>query len=398
MRIAFISYEFPPDTAFGGIATYTYNMALSLKNLGCDVEIFTASHQRESRNEQVEGLLIHRIHTTQREVFRQAIVPIVADRNREKKFDLMESPEYGTEGALVKQALPDIPLVVKFHTPTFVVKDFNRQLKSHQLKYKLKRFFNVGSYRKEADPEYHFAMGADALVAPSESMAAIISEKWQIDKDRIAVLPSPFLLQQALLQIPPDTTTNTVTYLGRLEGRKGVHLLAKAIPLVLQQRPDTLFRLIGKTNIGPNGKGTMIAYLKEQLQAWLHRIEFIDQVPPHEVPLWLEKSDVCVFPSLWEAFGYVCVEAMAAARAVVASKYGGMNDMLTDIEPTLLIDPENTTELAAAILSLLEQPQKRIAIGMRSREKAINYFGHEAPKRNLTFYRKVAEESRARKN
>ncbi|RYZ54053.1 MAG: glycosyltransferase family 1 protein [Chitinophagaceae bacterium] len=398
MRIAFISYEFPPDTAFGGIATYTYHMALSLKNLGCDVEVFTASHRRESRNEGFEGLLIHRIHTTQREAFRQAIVAVVAERHREKNFDLMESPEYGTEGALVKEALPAIPLVVKFHTPSFVVKDFNRQLKAHQLKYKFKNFFGIGSYRKEADPEYQFAIGAEALAAPSESMAAIISEKWQIAKERIAVLPSPFLPQQALLQIPPGTETNTVTYLGRLEGRKGVHLLAKAIPLVLQKKPDTLFRFIGKTNIGPNGKGTMLGYLEEQLQTWLHRVEFIDQVPPQEVPLWLQKSDVCVFPSLWEAFGYVCVEAMSAARAVVASKYGGMNDMLADIDQQLLVNPENTTELAAAILSLLEQPQKRIAIGMRSREKVINYYGLEAPKRNLKFYQEVAEAFRAKKN
>jgi glycosyltransferase involved in cell wall biosynthesis len=229
-------------------------------------------------------------------------------------------------------------------------------------------------------------------------MAAVVCEKWVLAKDRITVLPSPLLPQEALLHIPADTQSNTVTYLGRMEGRKGVHLLAKAIPIVLQKKPDTLFRLIGKTNIGPNGKGTMIDYMKEQLQPWLHRIEFIEQVPPHEIPLWLGKTDICVFPSLWEAFGYVCIEAMSAARGVVASKYGGMNDMLADIGKELLIDPENKTELADAILSLLEKPQKRIAVGRQSREKARDYYGLEVPRQNLSFYKGVAERFRAGKS
>lgn len=398
MHIAFISYEFPPDTAFGGIATYTYHMALSLKNLGCEVEVFTASHQRTTNNERFEGILVHRVHTPQRELFRQAVVSVVVGRHQVKKFDLVESPEYGTEGALVKEALPSVPFVVKFHTPSFVIKGFNRQLKAHQLKYKFKRYFGIGRYRKEADPEYHFALRAEALVAPSASMAAIVSKEWQLAQEKITVLPSPLLPQEALLRIPTDTMTNTVTYLGRLEGRKGVHLLAKAIPIVLQKRPDTQFRFIGKTNIGPHGKGTMISYLQEQLQPWLHRITFIDQVPAHEVPHWLQQTDICVFPSLWEAFGYVCVEAMSAARGVVASTYGGMNDMLADIDRELLIDPENTTELAAAILSLLDQPQKRMELGSRSREKALHYYGEEAAKLNLAFYESIVEKWRAKKS
>jgi glycosyltransferase involved in cell wall biosynthesis len=387
MRIAFISYEFPPDTAFGGIATYTYFMAESLVKLGCKVEVFSASHHRETRHELYQNILVHRLHTGKREAFAKAIVPVITERHQQEPFDLIESPEYGAEGAFVREALPTVPFVVKFHTPSFVIKSFNRALKAHRLKYKVKNFLKIGEYKKEDDPEYRLALRATALVAPSQSVAEMVSEKWGIAREKITVLPSPFIAQPALLDIPAETATNTITYLGRLEGRKGVHLLAKAIPPVLEKFPGATFRFIGRTNIGPFGKGTMLEHLKALLQPWLHRIEFIDHVPSEEVPGWLAKTDICVFPSLWEAYGYVCVEAMSAARGVIASKYGGMYEMLVDIDESLLVDPKDTAQLANALIHLLEHPQKRMALGEKSREKTINFYGIEAPQRNLAFYK-----------
>lgn len=391
MRIAFISYEFPPDNAIGGIATYTYQMALCLTKLGCEIEVFTASHYRETSNEFYNNLIVHRVRTGIRESFASLIAPVVSKRHAQEKFDLIESPEYGAEGAFVRKALPAVPFVVKFHTPSFVINGFNRSLKAHRLKYKLKKFFHIGKYKKEADPEYQLAIHATALAAPSHSMAEIVCAKWGIEKERITVLPSPFLPDEALLKIPADTQTRTVTYLGRLEGRKGVHLLAEAIPFVLEKYPETTFRFIGRTNIGPLGRGTMLAHLKSLLQPWLSQIEFVDHVSSHEVPGWLAKTDICVFPSLWEAYGYVCIEAMSAARGIIASKYGGMSEMLTSVNENLLIDPQDTVQLANSLIHLLDQPKKRIEIGEKSRERVISYYSGEAPQLNLNFYKSVLQ-------
>jgi glycogen(starch) synthase len=60
MRIAYISYEYPPDTGFGGIGTYTWQIAKAMVLQNCKVDVFTASQTREV-TEQVEGVCIHRL-------------------------------------------------------------------------------------------------------------------------------------------------------------------------------------------------------------------------------------------------------------------------------------------------------------------------------------------------
>jgi glycogen synthase len=69
MKIAFISYEYPPDTAKGGIATYVYNVALMLHNAGNQVEVFAGTHKSESYSSVIEGVFVHRIHIENKKEF-----------------------------------------------------------------------------------------------------------------------------------------------------------------------------------------------------------------------------------------------------------------------------------------------------------------------------------------
>lgn len=390
LRIAFISYEFPPETAYGGIATYTYQMSHCLSALGCSVEVFAGSVTVTTLHTILpNGIVVHRILGEKREQFRSRVAAFVKERHAAQPFDIMEGPEYGAEGLEVKKALPQIPFVVKFHIPTFFIKELHYDLKKDRLKYRLKRALGIGKYRRERDPEYQMAQAANAWVAPSYSMARVIAERWNIPIENIAVIPNPYIPPPTLLDIPASTTTGCVTYLGRLEARKGVHLLARAIPGVLQKHPQTIFRFIGKTNVGPHGRGTMLEYLQEELAPYKSSIEFKDNVPQAEVPRWLAKTDITVFNSLWESFGYVCLEAMSAARGIVASQNGGMHEMLHDVQGGLLINPLDVTALQNALIYLLEHPQERIQMGERSRQKVLEYYAESVPQQHLQFYKKV---------
>lgn len=388
LRIAFISYEFPPDTAFGGISTYTYQISDCLKKLGCSVEVFAGSLTQTVLNQTLpNGVVLHRVKGEKRELYRSRVAPYVVARHAEAPFDIIEGPEYGAEGIEVKKALPQVPFVVKFHIPTFLIKELHYDLKRTRLKYKLKAALGIGKYNRAADKEFQMAKQAEAWVSPSHSMAQIIAERWDIPLQNIAVIPNPFTPPDVLLNIPVQTATACVTYMGRLEVRKGVHLLAQAIPGVLQKHPQTVFRFIGKTNVGPDGKGTMMDYLKRELASWPDNIQFMDYVPPQQIPQWLAQTDICVFNSLWESFGYVCLEAMAAGRGIVASQNGGMWEMLHDIEGGILVDPLDVTALQNGLIQLLQHPQKRMEMGARSRKKVLEYYGDEVPRRHLQFYK-----------
>src|SRR5215218_1732544 len=251
MRIALISYELPPDTGFGGIGTYTHQMAACLIKLGCDVEVFSASLTNAAFNVKTkEGYLVHRIKTSRAENFRDSIAALVAERHHYQPFDIAESPEYRAEGLRLKEMLPHLPMVVKFHTPHFLIRELNQQQKKRLLKYKIKKALGIGIYDKQKDKEYQFSLKCDGMISPSVSLGQIVHERWQIAKEKIAVIPYPFIPSEEFLKISADTQTNYITYLGRLEARKGVHLLAEALPLVFARLPQVRFRFIGRTNVG----------------------------------------------------------------------------------------------------------------------------------------------------
>jgi glycogen(starch) synthase len=92
----------------------------------------------------------------------------------------------------------------------------------------------------------------------------------------------------------------------------------------------------------------------------------------------LSKAAIAVLPSYWEAFGYVCLEAMSAACAVVASNAGGMTEIIEHNLTGMLVAPRSPREIADAIVSLLRSPAKRSGMGAAAREKVLRCYAPEA--------------------
>lgn len=390
LKIAFLSFEYPPDTAIGGISTYTEHISKLMVAKGHYAEVFTSSPHRESLNEVIApGLVIHRIHTTNRNEFHKIILSYFSQRHAQIQFHLVESPEYSCEGVSIRQSFPQLPMVIRFHSPSFLVKELNRQFSDHVIKEKVKKIFGIKQYKKEKDREYQFAQLSNTWTAPSVAMKDILMERWNTAEKNITVLANPFQPSENLLNIPVSSTAQTVTYIGRLETRKGLTQLTKAIPLVLEQKPGIIFRFIGKSDHGPNKKKLMIDYMKQELKNYAPQLEFINHVPKAEIENYLTQTAVCVFPSLWEVFGYVCVEAMAAARGIVASKHGGMKDMLEDINGGVLVDPFEPQQIADGILYLLNTPAVRMEMGLRSRQKVIDYYSIKLVDETEAYYRSI---------
>lgn len=389
MKIAYISFEYPPHTAIGGIATYTESVANLMAARGHHVEVFAwGPETKTGTGGGGNKPLVHYIQTQGRDIFHREIVPFFTSRHRQVAFDLAEAPEYSYEGMGVLQAFPDLPLITRFHTPAFLVKELNKKYAGTSFSSLLKKSFGLGQYVKEKDPEFRQAKLSAGLSAPSRSMATIIKDRW--DLDNIRTIPNPFIPPASLLDIPENTSSNRVTYFGRLEIRKGVVQLAAAIPLVLAARPDLRFRFIGKPNYAPGKKEMMDVYLKKRLAPFLSSIDFVPHLPKEKIPAALADTDICIFPSYWENFGYTCVEAMAAARGVLASKFGGMQDMLEDVAPDWLIDPMHPEEMAEKIITLAGQPVLRAKTGLLCREKVLAVYGNQTMDATASFYSGIA--------
>ena len=93
MRIALVSYEYPPETGYGGIGTYVHQAAHMLAERGHEVEVF-AGAKTESRSLEDGKVLLHRALPDERKDFHKAIAPVFAQRHQAKAFDIVEGPEF----------------------------------------------------------------------------------------------------------------------------------------------------------------------------------------------------------------------------------------------------------------------------------------------------------------
>ena len=383
LHIAFVSYEYAGIAAGGGIGTYVRNAAAALAGLGHRVEVFTEGPDGTTVH---NGVTVHTTAVDQRAEFPACVASPFAVRHIADPFDVVEAAEYGADASRIAEAFPNLPLVVKLHTPSSLISEINHQF----VPWSRKARFLAGAlirgqwprpywhYNPAADPERAFTLRAHEITSPSQSLLEKLRERWGLDSERLAHVPNVFIPPSDLLAVPVETQTDRVTFIGKLEVRKGVTDLAEAIPRVLAAYPEARFRLIGRSLPHPGTGEDLTSDLQRRIGRHADAVEFVEAVSYDEVPAYYADTDVCVFPSVWENFPNVCLEAMAAARGVVASSSGGMAEMVDDGVTGRLVAPGNPDDLADAIIGLLADPARRIRMGTAARRQSVERYSAEA--------------------
>ncbi len=182
------------------------------------------------------------------------------------------------------------------------------------------------------------------------------------------------------------TAAPRVLGFGRLVADKGFDLAVRAFAMVLPRVPDARLVLAGD--------GAARAEL-EALACSLGlsgAIEFLGAVPPDAVPALVDRAALVVVPSRWdEPFGLVALEAAFMARPVVAARVGGLAEVVEDGTTGILVDREDPTALAHAIVRLLEDPAAADRMGRAARVRAVERFAWD---RCVDEYERLYEHNR----
>ncbi|MCF6241609.1 MAG: glycosyltransferase family 4 protein [Bacteroidales bacterium] len=388
MHIAYITHEYPPDTGKGGIGTYTLQMAKVMYNLGHHVEVFTASFNRNT-TEKYNDILTHRIRIEQIVDFRNKVVDVFTLQHKIKKFDLIESPEIGGEAEILIQQFPEIPLVVRLHTPAVLV----TRLQNTYLPLTKKIQFVLGAFlrgkidlgfwsrhdkNKCNDPDFLITKKAAIITAPSDAMKRWAVDFWELKPERIEVIPNPYEPPKELLQLNSKAEYKQITFIGRLNVLKGIVGLSNALHLVFSKYPDWKICFIGPDEASHIAEMSMKEWIQKKLNKFARNIEFIDWIDNNKLSKYFAETDIVVIPSLFESFSYVCAEAMSAAKAIVGSKIGGMQELLGENEYGLTINPYKPRQISNAIIKLIKNPMLRQQLGAKARQKIINEYNEVA--------------------
>lgn len=152
----------------------------------------------------------------------------------------------------------------------------------------------------------------------------------------------------------------------RLTEQKGLDVALRALPRVVAALPDVMLVVLGE---GPD---------RAALERGARELGVDGHVllpgRTGDVGAWLERAELLVHPARWEGFGLVLLEAMHAARPIVASRVSSIPEIVVDGETGLLVAPDDVEALATALLDLLVDPDRAARLGEAGRERARTAF------------------------
>ncbi|MBI4379057.1 MAG: glycosyltransferase family 4 protein [Nitrospinae bacterium] len=406
MNIIFLSKEYPPETGWGGIGTYVYNIANALSEQGHSVHIISLALTRQSitplsspklRGEKwglLENIHVHRIrpvrfptpflnHFLLRSLeiikFNIAIILKIKKLMKKVKFDIIEAPEWRSEAFLLSFIKPKgVPLVIKCHSPSVLLNEIYNPPSPP-----LNKGGDGGIDTRCVEwMEKITIHNADLVLSPSKNLADIVSEKMGIKRDNIRIVPNPIDTEifSPKSPLPPFNKggITKVLFVGRLDRIKGAHIFVSAIALILKEVSDTSFILIGRdTNTAPNNS-SMKSYMENLLPpAIKDRVIFLGNVERNGLVNHYRESDICVVPSFYENFPNSVLEAMSCGKAVIASNTGGIPEVIEDEVSGLLVKTGDVHDLAEKIIRLLKDKEMRELLGINARKRIEGKYSNE---------------------
>lgn len=234
---------------------------------------------------------------------------------------------------------------------------------------------------------------SDGIFSSTHALAGEVCKMWNLPRERVAVIPNSVDIARIISignrKPQQEIDGRYIIYFGRLEKRKGVDVLARALPEVLGKRPDMKAVFAGK-DMGCEGR-SMAEVIRELAGPVADRVIILEGMAQEALFPLVSRADAVVLPSLWEAFGFVCIEAMALGRPVVASNGSGFAEIIQDGETGYLVPPGESDPLVDRIGVILDDNKERKRISENAERAAINYEVDKIADRVLEFYTGVRE-------
>lgn len=171
-------------------------------------------------------------------------------------------------------------------------------------------------------------------------------------------------IKENLFQAKEDTLI--IISIAELHERKGLKYLVEAMKEVATQFPNVKLVIVGEGNERP--------HLEEQIKDLYLEENIILVGRQKEIPQLLSSSDIFALPSQREAFGFVNLEAMITTLPIVATKVGGIPEVIEDNNTGILVEPSDSEALAKALIKLIKSPELRTKMAQAGFERVINFF------------------------
>ncbi len=414
MRIGFFVWEYSPQIV-GGLGTYAEYITREFVQLGHDVTVFTLNPGNLKTREILRGVEVHRpLIADASHVFPMFVTEDLRNWGTNIRFfndvfvynilsatkfinDLIRKEGHSFDAVCVHDWLSSIAgLIIKNET------DIPLIFHIHSTEWG--RSGGRGS-KVVSHFEWETAQQADRIITVSHAMQEdLVRHGWPQSKINVVwngVDPERYNPKNCKLEdvealrkkynIEPDE--KMILFVGRLAWVKSVKNLIQAMPIVLEEYPKTRLVILGK---GEEQKDIIETANRLKIKDKLiYRFEF---VPEDERILHYAAADVCIFPSVYEPFGIVSLEAMAMEKPVIVGSRGvvGFREQVIPSgthQNGIHINGEDPADIAWGIKETLKDPKRAKMWGENGRKRVLEYFTwRKAAEQTLQIYNAVMRE------
>ena len=370
MKILMLTWEYPPRIV-GGIARVVHDLSKRLIKDGHEVTVITYRDGKVPEYENDKGVEVYRvdnymIHPNNfidwiMQLNFNMIAKATEVINKEGGFDVIHAHDWLVTYAAksLKQSF-NLPMVATIHAT-----EAGRNSGIHD---DTQRYIN--------DTEWLLTYEATEVIVNSNYMKGHVQGLFGLPFDKISVIPNGINLNN-FTGIDRDydfrrrfamDNEKIILYVGRLVYEKGVQHLISAMPKILENYHDSKLVIAGK--------GGMIDELKSQVDSMglSNKVYFTGYLNQKEVQKMYKCADVAVFPSTYEPFGIVALEAMLAGIPTVVSDIGGLNEIVEHGVNGMKSYTGNPNSIADSVLSLLFDPQLAMNVTKNAKNKVKDEF------------------------
>lgn len=364
MRVLMLSWEFPPKIV-GGIARHVYDLSKAMAKQGEEVHVITCGVQGAPDFEIVDGVRVYRVTMSNPVApdfltwVLQLNINMMEQANKLRiaglNFDIIHSHDWlaAFAGKSLKHSW-QVPLVSTIHAT-----EYGRNNGLHN---QLQRYIS--------DVEWWLGYESWRIICCSNYMRAELQRVFQIPDDKLRIIANGVYPEEFnQTTIDPTVIRNRyaapdeklIFHVGRIVREKGLGVLLEALPRVLAVNP--------KVKLVIAGKGAYLDELRHrayQLGIY-NRIYFTGYIDDNTRNALYKCADIAVFPSLYEPFGIVALEGMAAGTPIIVSDTGGLSEIVHHGVNGLKAYADNPISLADNILWALDHPDH----AMQMRERAL---------------------------
>ncbi|NLE04275.1 MAG: glycosyltransferase family 4 protein, partial [Crenarchaeota archaeon] len=351
LTVMMLTWEYPPRV-IGGISPHVYFLSKSLIKNNVNVHVVTCDFPGAPSYEIIDGVEVHRIDSYKNPAPDFATWVYLMNMNMQKEaaaiaakvsepIDVFHAHDWlvANAGIGLKHIFRK-PLITTMHSTEIGRRDglhMNTEKMTHEteawLTYESWKVICCSNYMLQ-HVKWAFGLPDDKLFMIPNGVSSLIYDN--VERNSLKECRNKFALPHEKL----------VLYVGRLVYEKGIHILINAIPKVLS-KVDAKFVIVGS------------GYMKEQLSAIVksmnleRKVLFLGFLDEENLIKLQICADVCVVPSLFEPFGIVALEAMAAKRPVVVSDTGGLSEIVNSDITGVKVFPNNTDSLSWGIIKVL---------------------------------------------